>query len=73
MLKMKTKILQELTAPSEYTGGTQMRVPSGLNLGYPEFVLAEPNFGIRLIRQGCKSRQYAILTRETIFKIFEKS
>ena len=29
MLKTKTKILQVLAEPSEYTGGTQFRVPPG--------------------------------------------
>ena len=29
MLKTKTKILQVLAEPSGYTGGTQLRVPSG--------------------------------------------
>jgi hypothetical protein len=45
----------------------------GLILENPEIVQAEPNIGILLIRQGYKSRQLAISTRETIFKIFKNS
>jgi hypothetical protein len=65
-----------MAEPSGHKGGTQMRVPSGplgQIMGFPEFVLAEPKFGCRLIRQPCYFRQSAFLTRETIFKIFEKS
>ena len=42
-------------------------------LEYTENTLAEPNFGIRLIRQCCKSRQSVFLTSETILKIFKNS
>jgi hypothetical protein len=76
MLKIKTKFLQA-------NGGTlriHRRNPFegtvwsvGPILDFPENALAEPNFGYRQIRQSCNIWQSAILTRETIFKIFEKS
>ena len=65
-----------MAAPWEYTGGTLFWDPPG-PLGqfwvYPENTLAEPNFGYRQIHQGWKIWQSAILTLETIFKIFENS
>ena len=65
-----------LAEPSEYTGGTHLRVPPdpwSLILEYPENTLAEPMWGIRQFRQTWKTRQNVYLTRKTISEFFENS
>ena len=66
----------KLAEPTEYTGGTQLRVPPypwGVRLVYPENTLAEPSPGFRQFRQSLKTLQSAFLTRKTISEFFENS